>query len=624
MTTTALDVVQLLSQRRAARGAAMEKARTITRHYNNEIAVPLPEVAKKEMPAVANFIAQSIDQHGMRIASVLPDLSYPAVKRGKKGTDQARDRRQAAYGWLESNAFDLLMRKRARHLIAYAASPVEILPDLGMGMPRWKTHSPLETYPARGEDELDYHPQDVIFTFTREWRWVVQAYPEIAAHATRFIKDSDRPRDTDLIEFARYLDGDETIVVCMGKGSLTGVSREAEYGIGDARIINLGGGNGPTGWAMEVDRAQNVSGCCPVIVPGRISLESAKGQLDDTPGLFQALTRMMSLEVNAVSRAVYPDTWFIRDQVGAGSIIRPADGLRGIVGEVEGGRVENLQMQPGFQTSNVISMLERGLRLNGALPAEFGGEAASNIRTDRRGQSVLSAAVDYHIDEHQRILARSLKQELYVAAEIDKAYWRKQNKSFYVSMGKAPGQVDYVPEKLWDGDAPVIVSYPFAGMDINELTVAVGQQVGIQAMSTQTAMETLATVDDPQKEIRRIDAEAVKVGLKASIQQQLAQGTITGVDAARMVDLMENHDMGLIEAFNKAHQEAQERQASVTPEGQPATAAPGSPEAQPGMAQPGQGAEVPTQGPQAPEGLMGLRGLLNSLTAGGSLTSGAA
>lgn len=614
------QIVDLLAQRRAARGSVFELARAVSAHYNNRIAIPLPETTVREEPFVPNLIAQGIDQHAMRIASLLPDVDFPAQRKGEKYEKQAQLRRQAAYGWWESNGMDLLLRKRARHLIAYTGSVVEIIPDKTFGAPRWRIHSPLDTYPAPTQDDLDYRPSDVIITYTQPWSWLRRNYPTHAAVVAEALSMHDKPHDDDKIEIARYLDHDSIILVAVGGGEITEMVREAEYGIGDARIINLGQKTGRGQWAITLDVAPQLA-CCPVITPTRLSLDQPKGQFDDTPGMFQMFARMMSLEVNAVTRAVYPDTWFIKDPQGGGEIIRPADGMRGVVGEVQGGQVINLAMQPGFQTTNVINMLERGLRLNAAMPAELGGESSSNIRTDRRGQSVLSAAIDFHIDEHQKILARSMKAELDVAAEVEAAYWRDQPKSIYVSWTRAKGRADYKPAELWAGDRTAVVSYPFAGMDINQVTVAIGQQVGMQVMSNETAMEKLATVDDPKKEKNRIAQEAIERAVLAGFEQQVAQGIVPLPDAVRALDLLRNQQVDVVEAFNQVQKEAQDRQASSGQPGEPSgPVAPGSPEAQPGIAQPGQGMEQPTAGPQAPQGLMGMRALLNSLTAGKSLT----
>jgi hypothetical protein len=51
----------------------------------------------------------------------------------------------------------------------------------------------------------------------------------------------------------------------------------------------------------------------------------------------------MALEVNAVARDVYPDTWIVYPENGNGQILVQADGLAGVVGEIKGGTIHDPQ-----------------------------------------------------------------------------------------------------------------------------------------------------------------------------------------------------------------------------------------------------------------------------------------
>ena len=97
-----------------------------------------------------------------------------------------------------------------------------------------------------------------------------------------------------------------------------------------------------------------------------------------------------------------------------------------------------------------MDRLERQERLEGAIPAEFGGESASNIRTGRRGESVLSATVDYRVQEAQTTFEQSLLAEDKIAVAIEKAYWGNEKKSFFIPGRSTQGQDSYTPNKLWE------------------------------------------------------------------------------------------------------------------------------------------------------------------------------
>ena len=154
---------------------------------------------------------------------------------------------------------------------------------------------------------------------------------------------------------------------------------------------------------------------------GRISLDDAQGQFDGILGMYQMQARLMALEVIAVQKGVFPDTWLIGRPGETPQIVNPADGLTGEVGLVRGGDLRDMQMQPGYMTNPAIDRLERAQRLTAGIPPEFGGESTTNIRTGRRGDAVLSAVVDFPVQEAQRIMARSLQEENELAVTMSKS-----------------------------------------------------------------------------------------------------------------------------------------------------------------------------------------------------------
>lgn len=612
------DITQLLSVRRAERGQLMEAARVMSNHYNGRITIPLPELNDNEPAAVANLIGQGIDQHAMRIASHMPDITCPPVRPGDAPEQRAKSRRLACYGWLETNGVDLLQGKRARQFVAYAGSPVWLRADKKLKVPAWDVQSFLDTYPSPPKNPLDYRPDDCIFIVTRTWRWLTKTYPT-QANVIKTLVNSNTPlHDDDLIELAKYVDDTEIVLVAVGRGQMA-MHTQAEYGIGGAQIVQLGSFGQRDSWGVELERDEHYIGQTPVVFPHRLSLDSPKGQFDDTLGMFQMQARLMALEVNAAAKAVYPDTWMVERLNESAEIVTMADGLRGIIGYVKGAQIENLQTQPGVQTGPIMDRLERGMRQNAAIPADFGGESGTNIRTDARGQSVLAAAVDFHIDEAQRIFARSLKAELEIAADIDKAYWGKVKKSYWVTWGGAPGRLDYTPDDVWGEDKTILVTNAFSGLDINARQVAIGQMVAGGQLSTETAMEQNPLIMDKFREKARIVGEGLEKALLASLQSMAEQGAIHAVDIGFILRTMRGGEVSLEDAVDQAQARAQERQASSGEPGTPAgPAEPGSPDAQPGIA--AGGGQPPATVDQPPAGLDNLKAQLRDLTAGQQLT----
>ena len=353
---------------------------------------------------------------------------------------------------------------------------------------------------------------------------------------------------------------------------------------------------------VELERVPNILGECPVVCAERINLDNAQGQFDGILGMYQMQARLMALEVIAVQKGVFPDTWLVGRAGETPQIVNPADGLTGEVGLVRGGDLRDMQMQPGYMTNPAIDRLERAQRLTAGIPPEFGGESTTNIRTGRRGDAVLSAVVDFPVQEAQRIMARSLQEENKLAVNMSKAYAGSKGKSFYVTTKNAKGRVDYTPNDNFDSTDNV-VSYSQAGADINNLVIGGGQRVGMGTMSKQSFMAIDPLVDDPEFEHDTVIAEQLEAALLSSIQQQASQGAIPPADLARIMELVANDQMELAEAVEKVQKEAQERQAEQV--------APDSPQAMPGLAQPGMGAESATAAPAGEQ--PSLQALLGAL-----------
>ena len=583
---SAEEIVDLYYTRSSNHAGAKERMRNIRDHYNGDVIVPLPEIDSTEASAVANLLAQGLDQTAMRIASVTPDIVCPPEDESSKQAQKfAAIRRKALFGWWQNSRIDMQLAKRARHLIGYANTIVQIRFDQDKGCPTWHVRDPLTAYPSnlRGSDDMT--PADCVFGYERSYGWIRKQYPDAAL---RFAGVADAPYDTHKpIELIEYVDHEEYVLIALRNPAHTIGSNNAEPVI------------------AELERVPNRTGTCPVIISQRISLDESNGQFDGILGMYQQQAKLMALEVIAVQKGIFPDTWLIGRAGEQPNIINAANGLTGEVGVIRGGELRDMQLQPGFMTNPAIDRLERAQRLTAGVPAEFGGESTSNIRTGRRGDAVLSAVVDFAVQESQRILARSLETENKIAIAMAKSYAGGKSKSFYVSMGKVKGKVDYVPNKHFTTDDNV-VSYSHAGADINNLVIAGGQRLSMGTMSKESFMKIDPLVEDVEAERDAVTAEQLEQSLLSGLQQQAASGALPPSDVARIIDLVKTNKEELASAVEKVQREAQERQATMVP--------PTSPEAQAGIAQPGAGAEAMASPPPPAEGgAAGLRELLGAM-----------
>ena len=575
------EIVGLLRERESNLEPSFARMRRVRAAYDGDIVVPLPELDDNEQVAVANLLAQGLDQTAMRIASVMPDVVMPPTKDDQKQAEKrASTRRRAVLGWWQHNRMDIKLSKRARHMLGYASSPVSLRYDPKAGLPVWTVRDPLTTFPAPMFGPDDMAPYDTIFTFERTFSWLQDNYPEGAEK----IRHQD-VQGSDLYQLVEYCDPEETVLVAVGRDprAQTTWHRHADYAPPLA----------------ELERTVNRTGVCPVVVAGRVNLGQPQGQFDQMLGMYQMQAKLMALEVLAVQKGIFPDTWLVANPGETPQIVNTANGLPGEVGVLKGGTLRDSVVNPVFMTNPTIDRLERAQRLTAGIPAEFGGESGSNIRTGRRGEAGLSAVVDFPVQEARRMLAASLEIENKRAIALMKTYAGNRPQSFYVTMKGAKGVVDYTPNKDFDtDDNRVMFSHP--GADMNDLVIGAGQRIGMGTMSKRSFMQIDPMVDDAEHEHDAVISESLEQALLASLQTQAAQGALPPNDLARIAELVRTDRAELADAVQKVQEEAQKRQASQVP--------PGSPELMPGIAQPGAGAEAPPA--QAAAGRPSLRDLL--------------
>jgi hypothetical protein len=590
-TITPEHILSLYHERLQSWSRPLTRMREVRDAYNGDIAVPLTDRMVKA--SVPNLVAQGIDQSAMRIASTVYDVRFPPDRPGFKSHEiTARKRRQAALGWLEQNNIRLKQRRRARWLITYASSPVIIRPSYSSPTPRWQIRDPLATFPARTDDPDDLAPPDCIFAVNRTARYLARAYPSQYTSLKRLRTTSP---DT-LFTTIEYVDNEQITCILVSKAvnyDLT--TMEPAAGFNYHASQDSYAGNLPY---VILESIPNLTRLCPAVVPGRITLDKNQGAYDGIVGMYQTMATLFALETEAVAQGVWPDTWLIARPNETAQIVTVADGRRGIIGEVQGGDIKPFVENPGYKTTDTINRLEAYQRSTASIPAEYGGQSPSNVRTGKRGQDILSSAIDFPIQEAQEILASSAEHELKRAIATQKAYYGQLPVSFYVSWPGASGPIDYTPNDLFTSDR-VLVRYSFPGTDINNLTIRVGQKLGMGVISKRSAMELDPEIEDVELELDRMNAEEIERAFWAWVQQQASQGQFTPDDIGLLSKLIITNKQDPWEAVVTVQKKAQERQASTVNPVQP-----GSPSAQPGLAQPGQGAEAglavqpPQQGPQ--------------------------
>lgn len=559
MTRTADEIVSAWQQRRTHNQRIYQLGDQIKRIYNGDWTLTLPELERAEKTQVANMIATGIDQHALRIASVTPGLICPPVKANKQGQRRADQRRMGLQAWWYANRLDMKRRRRARHLIGYSTSPVYLRPGPD-SYPIWEVRDPLASYPAPCAPD-DLVPPDCIFAFRRTLGWLRENYDIYG-----FPTGKDATPDT-LYDVLQYCDADVLVLVAVGRLDDTD---------------HQWGAQPQSAPAFELSRVPNLAARPLTVVPGRITLDRLQGQFDQLIGMYEAQGTLWAYHLHALKRTIFGETWLVGRPNENPNVITPADPYQGEVGVVEGGVLENFRPDPGVQTLQAIDRLERGERLTGAIPAEFGGESPSNVRTDKRGLTVMSSTIDFAVQEHQELLAASQEEEDKIGIAIAKAYWGNTPKTFQIPFGK--GTVTYTPNVTFETDQHH-VTYAYAGTDTNNLVIAGGQRVGMGTLSKYSFMSVDPMVTDPDAEHDRILIEGIEAAHLSAIQHQAADpnGPYQPSYLARLTQLIQEQGLSLYEAEQTAQkelqaQQAQAQQGQLSPDQmQPGNAVPGAP-----------------------------------------------
>lgn len=583
------EIVSLWQERKNAQDPWMQTAREVKAMYNGDVVIPLPELDDAEKPAVANLLQQGLDQTAMRIASTQANPFFQPLRLGSDSAKKAaNERRRVILGIWEQNEMDIKDGRRARHLIGYSSAPVQLEPDFVRKIPRWIVRDPLVTFAAPTGDLDDMCPSDSIFYSQRSLGWLKRKYPDKVNMIARRRPTPDMPdNNSEMFDILEYVDAEEVVCVLVGKQTPGGINTGAS--------------------AIDLTRYVNQAGICPVVVPGRITLDRQQGQFDGMLGMFLTQAKLQAGAVIATWRGIFKNEWFIARPGEVPRVITQADGRRGVYGQVQGADLHESSLDPSYMTNPMIDKLEAYQRMNGGVPAQMGGEAATNVRTGRASDSILAAAVDFRIQEAQKLMARSRKHEDKRAIAIDKAYWNRPKTVSFNGL-----EIQYTPAKLWVSDEHT-VQYSYAGVDAQGITIEAAQLNGSGLLSKQTGREIHPMIKDPDVEHERLLSESLEQAGVAAIQQAAQQGSIPPADLARISELVESERMTWFAAVQQVQKEAQDRQATVDQQGNTTGAIPGSPETQPGLAQPGQGAEAGAaiQPPGASQ--QNLAGLLSSI-----------
>ena len=332
--------------------------------------------------------------------------------------------------------------------------------------------------------------------------------------------------------------------------------------------------------AVELERIPNRTGICPAVVPGRISLDRQMGMVDNFYGRFIKMAKLDALEYVALKKQIFAKEFYRSHPGDRVRVDREPIPHLGQTGLIHGGTLDRQSMDPTLLvTNNIVDRYEQNSRVDSNSPAQFGGENPTNVRTGRASAGLIAASTDFHIQEHQEILARSKMEEIKRGVKMQKAFGGDTKRSFFVGWKGVRSEVTYTSADLYTDTCHV--SYPLPGVDAREIPSLVGGMMGLGMMSRDSALEINPLVQDPEHEKDFIIKEAIEAAvlgfIQARTQMPPEQG---GIDLDQLIAITESvaeNKQDLLGALKAAQDKAREAQAAQ------AAAQAGTPQSQPGI-----------------------------------------
>jgi hypothetical protein len=592
------EIVSLMRQRRSQDALLLRQMISVRDRVNGDVVVPLLDTKGEPTlpPPSPRLIADAIDHTAMRSAASRPTIMVPTLDMAlTRAVKRAETRRRALYArWHSSQLWDVKLYRSYRHLVGYGTCAFVVTPDEEAGHAAVEIRDPLTTYPElRAPDDIR-EPRNVGFVFGRSVEWIKAHFPE----ATGFFDNAAGRNWDTLWDVVEWIDEDAIVMGILGP-------RMPAYGPQDSRPYGYSG--------YELRRWRNKAGMVPAVVPRRVTLDRIMGQIGALVGLVDLYDRMTTLMVVAAEKGIFPDL------VALGKDGRPAqivngdwkDGRTGLVNSVVDGEVAYLTNSPGPQTGMLLDRLESAIRESGNVSDMYGGSNPGGLRTGRALDVMGSFSVDPRMEEAQKIMGRALTAVNVGIVEVEKGYFPDKKMVAFTGWPGDESVVEYTPSVDFDSTLNV-VAYPFPGVGVSEVSVALMQMAGGDVMSKRTVRIKHPFIDDADQEEALVDIEATKSAVQQGFEQLLMTDPTRLPLAVKVLDQLKKGS-DYTTAIVSAHQEAQAEQAKAAQaqaaQGQPGQPAPG-PEAQPGLAG---GPPAPIAGPSG--GLANLQKLVGALNA---------
>jgi hypothetical protein len=497
------SIVHTAQSRVEAWSPTMSLMRDVRDRYNGDIVYPWTDAltGDAELPNMTpQLMAEAIDNYAMRASEVLPMIFSAAVDRTVPlSVRRAHTRKRALEAMLHESKFPMLARKYMRHLAGYASMGLLIEPNFRKGMPQLRVVNPMNMFPDPKEAENMDDPSNCIYIHGYSKAAVKQMFPQLDLGYDR----------GELHDIVRYVDADVQVLGYLG------IRHEWDNEPDFAKSV-------------ELLRVEHRCGRFPGTVANRVSLDSMSNNLAAQVGQLDIAAKLQLLDLIATEKSIFPDVYLIADGSRKPQLHTSdgkwKDGRTGDVNVIsDASQVGTMRTSPDPAGARMIDRFERNFRVSTGLASQFGGETTNALRTGRAIDTMLGASVDPKVREMQETVQWALPGVFEGMLTSCIGYWPEKKFMMVAGWGTDEEVVEFTPRKDFAEFTKVGVRYASPGSDAQGLTIILGQQLGMGAISLETFRTQHPQIDNPDYESRKTAEEQLeKAAMEAIVQGALS------------------------------------------------------------------------------------------------------
>lgn len=616
------EIVQIMEHRKSAQSPIIREMLEVQKRYHADYVIPLPDVEEQPNlpPLTPALVANAIDAPALTAAQVLPAVFCPPIDvsklEGRRSREYARKREHAIKSTFHANKLRLQMYRWYRHLSGYAVNFMVTRPGWMAGHPIIEVRDPLHTYPEPKAPEDMSRLNDCGFIHRRSAGWIRRTFPNACQEYGGPVPPEHADAD-ELWDVIEWWDDEQQAWGLLGPSHVTGTTYDGFAGSEQLLLA----------------RFRNHTGACPVSTGPRITLDRVATQVAHNTGIIDFMGRLLTLDMIAAERNVFPDRYIIGDQNQMVRIVTNggewADGRTGQTNVIEGARaIGELRSQPDPATRAAYDTLERNYKVS---TGQFGaqqGENTSNLRTGRALAEIYGMSVDPRVIELQTIAEHSLAE---VGEDVLRCWercWPDKKVTLFAGFAGNRAIDELKPAEHIEGEYRNAFSYAIPGADVQGTTITLGQLYGTDAISLKTMREKHPYIDDPELEARNVEEEKIERAMYDTLLMRAQNGEVPLPYLAMVAEkIREGEPIHL--AVKAADEELRRQQAAAPPEVPAEDPALVPPEMMPGIeaggpmaaAMAAAGAAPPDAPPTGPpigptDGQVGLDQLMSAIRGG--------